>query len=106
MCVTTSSYSVEADSRPATAAGNSPKARIHSTLLISGLAPGPGGVQVFFLGQPSWSPDSKRIAFTSDWSGQYQLYSISAAGGGSLPLTTLGREQMLPGATEPGEAVR
>jgi dipeptidyl aminopeptidase/acylaminoacyl peptidase len=38
---------------------------------------------------PSWSPDSKRIAFVSDRDGKRQLYLIAPAGGEAMQLTSL-----------------
>jgi len=36
---------------------------------------------------PQWSPDSKRLAFTSDRDGKRQIYLISPAGGEATQLT-------------------
>jgi Tol biopolymer transport system component len=49
--------------------------------LVTGFIPAPGGWLEFHPGQATWSRDSKRIAFASDQSGEYHLYSIAAAGG-------------------------
>ncbi len=38
-------------------------------------------------GNPRWSPDSKRLAFTSDRDGKPQIYVISARGGEAAQLT-------------------
>jgi dipeptidyl aminopeptidase/acylaminoacyl peptidase len=38
---------------------------------------------------PTWSPDSKRIAFVSDRDGKRQLYVIAPAGGEAMQLTAL-----------------
>jgi TolB protein len=37
--------------------------------------------------QPTWSPDGSRIAFTSDRSGQKQIWTMSAWGGSLVRLT-------------------
>jgi len=37
---------------------------------------------------PQWSPDSKRIAFTSDRDGKRQIYLISPSGGEAVALTS------------------
>jgi Tol biopolymer transport system component len=37
---------------------------------------------------PQWSPDSRRLAFTSDRDGKRQIYVISPAGGEAAQLTT------------------
>jgi Tol biopolymer transport system component len=47
----------------------------------------------FHPGQPTWSPDSKRIAFSSDLSGQYGLYSIAATGGAVTSLNSIAQEK-------------
>jgi len=36
---------------------------------------------------PQWSPDSRRLAFTSDRDGKRQIYLISPAGGEAAQLT-------------------
>ena len=36
---------------------------------------------------PQWSPDSRRIAFTSDRDGKRQIYVISPSGGEAIALT-------------------
>jgi len=66
----------------------------NAKFLVAGFAPAPGGWVEFHPGQPTWSPDSKQIAFSSDLSGQYQIYTIGAAGGAILKLSTVGEEQM------------
>jgi Tol biopolymer transport system component len=66
----------------------------NAKLLVAGFVPAPNGWVEQHPGQPSWSPDSKKIAYASDLTGQYQVYSIGAAGGAILKLTTLGQEQM------------
>jgi Tol biopolymer transport system component len=66
----------------------------NATQLVSGFIPAPGGWLEYHPGQPSWSPDSKQLAFSSDLSGQYQIYTVGAAGGGGLKLSTVGQEQM------------
>src|SRR5206468_8444999 len=38
-------------------------------------------------GGPQWSPDSRRIAFTSDRDGKRQVYLIPPAGGEAVQLT-------------------
>src|SRR5947209_6527036 len=38
-------------------------------------------------GSPQWSPDSKRIAFTSDRDGKAQIYLIGVRGGEAVQIT-------------------
>ena len=40
-----------------------------------------------YEGQPSWSPDSRRIAFVSDRDGNYEIYVMDADGGNQLNLS-------------------
>lgn len=60
--------------------------------LLTGFIPAPGGWLEFHPGQPTWSLDSKRIAFSSDASGQFQLFSIAAAGGSATSLGSVAEE--------------
>jgi Tol biopolymer transport system component len=62
--------------------------------VLVGFVPAPNGWLEFHPGQPTWSPDSKRIAYSSDESGQYQLYSIAATGGAGAWLGSVGQETM------------
>lgn len=49
--------------------------------LVKGIGPAPyGGTQLYFVGQPTWSPDGKKIAFTSDVSGHHEIFTINADG--------------------------
>lgn len=65
--------------------------------LSIGLEPGPNGKQEVFLGQPSWSPDSKKIAYTADWIGFHQIYTLSADGiGGGFRPTPLDQQDQEP----------
>jgi Tol biopolymer transport system component len=66
----------------------------NAKLVLAGFAPAPNGWVEFHPGQPTWSPDSKRIAFSSDLSGQYQLYTIAATGGATTWLGSVGMETM------------
>ncbi|MFL5494377.1 MAG: hypothetical protein ACJ8DC_08350 [Gemmatimonadales bacterium] len=65
--------------------------------LMSGVDAGPGGVTVWFLGQPTWSPESKSIAFTANWNGVYRIYSWSVDDGGTISqLSPQGQEEQFP----------
>jgi Tol biopolymer transport system component len=65
----------------------------NASALATGFLPAPGGWVEFHPGQPTWSPDSKRIAFSSDLSGQYGLYSIAATGGAVTSLNSIAQEK-------------
>lgn len=65
--------------------------------LSIGLEPGPNGKQEVFLGQPSWSPDSKKIAYTADWIGYHQIYTLSVDGiGGGFRPTPVDQQDQDP----------
>ena len=65
----------------------------NSVALVTGFLPAPGGWVEFHPGQATWSLDSKRIAFSSDLSGQYHLYSIAATGGAVTSLNSIAQEK-------------
>lgn len=47
-------------------------------------------------GQPSWSPDGSKIAFTSNRSGQFQLYTMPASGGSPTRITHTSTSESSP----------
>ena len=65
-------------------------------LLLEGWKQVPGGTQSFFAGQPTWSGDSKKIAFTSDAAGLYQVFTMNADGTGVHQNTPQGTEDQFP----------
>jgi TolB protein len=65
----------------------------NATSLVTGFIPAPNGWLEFHPGQPTWSLDSKRIAFSSDLTGQYGLYSIAATGGAATSLNSVAQEK-------------
>lgn len=42
-------------------------------------------------GEPAWSPDGSRIAYTSDLGGPYQVWVMGSDGSGQRPLTSVGQ---------------
>lgn len=46
--------------------------------------------------QPSWSPDGSKIAFLSNRSGQFQIWTMSAAGGSPLRITHTAKNELYP----------
>jgi Tol biopolymer transport system component len=51
--------------------------------LVAGVSPVPGGgVQLYFVGQPTWSPDGQKIGFTTDVSGHHEIFTINVDGTG------------------------
>ena len=70
-------------------------AETHRGNLVTGvkkrLTATPGGE----LG-PSWSPDGSRIAFASERSGQFQIWTMDAAGGSVTRLTHTSSPEMQP----------
>jgi Tol biopolymer transport system component len=65
-------------------------------LLVSGFAPAPWGWVEYHPGQPTWSLDSKTIAFTSDQNGHNEIFSIPVAGGQGQKLTPQGPQDQYP----------
>lgn len=54
---------------------------------------------------PSWSPDCKRIAFVSDYSGRPQIYTINADGSGMRRLTWVGNYNTTPDWSPKGDLI-
>lgn len=51
--------------------------------LVKGMGPAPyGGTQLYFVGQPTWSPDGLKIGFTSDVSGHHEIFTVNTDGTG------------------------
>jgi Tol biopolymer transport system component len=48
---------------------------------------------------PTWSPDGTRIAFTSQRSGQYQIWTMTASGGSQTRLTHTSVAEIAPAWT-------
>jgi Tol biopolymer transport system component len=46
--------------------------------------------------QPSWSPDGSKIAFSSDRTGSFQIYTMNANGGSQLRITHTTTKEMYP----------
>ena len=46
--------------------------------------------------QPSWSPDGSKIAFLSNRTGQFQIWTTSAAGGNPLRITHTAKNELYP----------
>jgi len=46
--------------------------------------------------EPTWSPDGKQIAFTSDRGGQPQIYVVSSSGGEAKRVTFEGKQNLRP----------
>lgn len=55
--------------------------------------------------QPSWSPDGKQIAYSSNRSGSYDLYIINADGTGDRRLTDTPRSARLPAWSPDGKSI-
>lgn len=50
----------------------------------------------FLLRDPTWSPDGTRIAFTSQRSGQYQIWTMTASGGSQTRITHTSVKEIAP----------
>ncbi len=54
---------------------------------------------------PAWSPDASRVAFTSDYGGNWDIYIINASGGSPSRLTTDAAEDGLPTFSPDGKQI-
>ena len=50
---------------------------------------------------PSWSPDGKTIAFTSNRNGELEIYSMNANGSNQKRLTTDPAADLVPNYAQP-----
>jgi Tol biopolymer transport system component len=49
--------------------------------VVAGMSPVPGGgTQLYFVGQPTWSPDGQKIGFTNDVSGHHEIFTVNLDG--------------------------
>jgi TolB protein len=54
---------------------------------------------------PAWSPDGSKIAFTSDYGGNWDIYIVNANGGSPARLTTDAAEDGLPTFSPDGKQI-
>jgi Tol biopolymer transport system component len=51
--------------------------------VVKGMGPAPyGGTQLYFVGEPSWSENGLKLAFTTDVSGHHEIYTVNVDGTG------------------------
>jgi TolB protein len=55
--------------------------------------------------RPAWSPDSRRIAFDSDQSGHFEIYTMSASGGGVAAVTKQPIDSFAPDYSPDGRLI-
>lgn len=65
-----------------------------NTISISGIEAVPGGQTVWYVGEPSWSPDGQSLAWTTNRNNVYRVYTSSPGFG--LRLTPDGEQDRFP----------